>query len=836
MKESKVGVVYALALASGAAALAHELLWTRRLLDVIGGTAEASARVLGAFFLGLALGASVATRLVPRVKRPLRTFAWIELVIALLCVPAVILPDLSDALWHWLGPEAFTTSTSAWVEFGLSSAIVIPPAFAMGSTLPLLAAVLTRLSGATSSSGIWLYAANTAGGVLGILAVVNVTLHLLGARGSMLAASSLNVAVAIAAALLARGEAPRLPPLGNAESSEIRSRSENPRPALVILALAAFSGVGILAFEIVALHMKLLLATLSFYAPAAILATVIACLVIAAALVPWLSKRFNPRELIPPLLALGACCMVLAPFTFIWLGQRGEAGGAAGSLGGFTLELGYTTLIVLGPSLICMGTLFPLLLAEASKVAGRLRPTDLGWLLCCNGIGGLLGAELGLNVLLPSFGPYAALGVIALGYAGVAAALALGMRRPRTALAALLAQLVVLWLTIERLPRLPTVNPHLGFEVVEVRSDADGTLAVVEHERSGRALVLNNQYVLGSEKARYDQERQGHLPLLLHAAPKRVGFIGLATGSTASASLAHESVEAVEVFELSRAVVDAARRHFSNLNQDVIAHPKVNIIVEDGRTYLASTRARFDVVVGDLFLPWASGAGRLYSVEHFRAVRTALRRGGVYCQWLPLYQLTQQQYDVVVATLLQAFPEVHTFSNGFHPDRPAVALVAFDGELDWSVPQRRALEVRTQARIVDPAMRHVEALGMLYLGRYTAENHHEARVNTLGNLWLELDAGKQRLTREAREIYLFGQRFNDFVKERIERMQLDDGVPQPVRVQADLGFLLVNWGIARRMNHPAEAALRAKLERELPAALRQDPDADWAAWPGPKSW
>jgi spermidine synthase len=66
-------------------------------------------------------------------------------------------------------------------------------------------------------------------------------------------------------------------------------------------------------------------------------------------------------------------------------------------------------------------------------------------------------------------------------------------------------------------------------------------------------------------------------------------------------------------------------------------------VVEDGRTYIASTSDRFDVISGDLFLPWAPGESRLYSIEHFQAVRRALKSDGIFCQWLAMNQLTRYQ-------------------------------------------------------------------------------------------------------------------------------------------------------------------------------------------------
>ena len=52
----------ALAFLSGAAGLAHQILWTRRLVDVLGASVDTFSKVIGAFFVGLALGAWLASR------------------------------------------------------------------------------------------------------------------------------------------------------------------------------------------------------------------------------------------------------------------------------------------------------------------------------------------------------------------------------------------------------------------------------------------------------------------------------------------------------------------------------------------------------------------------------------------------------------------------------------------------------------------------------------------------------------------------------------------------------------------------------------------------------
>lgn len=67
---------------SGAAALAYEVLWMRRFTVLLGATAPAVAAALTAFFIGLGLGSYLLGRVAPRLRRPLRTFAVLEIVTA----------------------------------------------------------------------------------------------------------------------------------------------------------------------------------------------------------------------------------------------------------------------------------------------------------------------------------------------------------------------------------------------------------------------------------------------------------------------------------------------------------------------------------------------------------------------------------------------------------------------------------------------------------------------------------------------------------------------------------------------------------------------------------
>ena len=149
-------------------------------------------------------------------------------------------------------------------------------------------------------------------------------------------------------------------------------------------------------------------------------------------------------------------------------------------------------------------------------------------------------------------------------------------------------------------------------------------------------ILVNNQYVLGGTRSFLRQQRMALLPAVLHPAPRRVAFIGLGTGISAGGALVDPAVESVTALEISPLVADLSRRYFDEESDHFASDPRAHVVLEDGRIAVAAATDAYDLIVGDLLLPWQVGAGRLYSVEHFRAVRRALAPGGEFCQWLPI--------------------------------------------------------------------------------------------------------------------------------------------------------------------------------------------------------
>ena len=243
---NKIRFAFGLALVSGFSALTHELLWTRRLIDLLGASTESSSRVFGFFFLGLALGSAVAASSINRVKRPWRAVALAEMGIAVFALPMLLLPEWSDWIWPALGMERLVQWPGTVVKTIVSAIIILPPAVCMGLVLPFLSHGLLRWTHRLETDGVRLYAVNTLGGALGLLAAIMCLLPF-GAVTSMICAMALNVVVAAGAFVLDSQFAARIIP--EEQSGRASAQEGSPFPGALLL-VAFISATGILAAEV----------------------------------------------------------------------------------------------------------------------------------------------------------------------------------------------------------------------------------------------------------------------------------------------------------------------------------------------------------------------------------------------------------------------------------------------------------------------------------------------------------------------------------------------------------------------------------------------------------
>lgn len=716
--------LHLLFLASGTAALIYQVLWLRAFAAVFGATAEAAAAILAAFFLGLAFGSDYIGRRVDRTARPLRLYARLELGIAIsaLVVLAMLFlyRALYDDLYRYLAaaPVLFTL-----FKMVLTAVALFPATFLMGGTLPAIGRALVGDTGALGRGGGRLYSANIVGAVIGTLLATFALPLWIGTRGSYLLAVALSLAVAGISGWLARSEPLQTPLAEPADAApRVSEDAAGEAQSLRLLGIAFFSGFATIALQLLWTRMLALVLQNSVYSFGSVVAVFLAGLAIGAALITRLLARLDAWRILRVSLLATAALALITPGLLLTL--TGGLQTYAGHGDWFTHSvstLALTAAVILLP-VIAAGMVLPCVweLWRARPGSG----TRLGRPTAINTVGAILGPLIAGYVALPSIGLGASIMSIGFLYIIVGELAVPRGKRPRHGgpESAVVYSAVLLTFLIVSPTRLPVARIEPGEQLLWSSESARGAVAVVERD-GDRRIKLDNHYALGGSRVVVEERRQGHLPILLHPAPRSVAVIGMGTGITAGAALDHQRVERVVVMELVPEVIEAARDHFATWNAEIVDDPRTEIVAEDGRNYLAGTARRFDVIIGDLFVPWRAGVGALYTREHFLNVKARLQPGGIFAQWLPLWQLSRREFDIIAATFLSVFEHVTLWRGVFSPAGSSLALVAHNGEaaIDLADVEERLVRLRTGGRFHDGFLGDATGFLLLYAGDLSSQ-------------------------------------------------------------------------------------------------------------------
>jgi spermidine synthase len=688
--------VAAVALA-GAAALAYELLWTRLLGLAFGHEQLGVLSVLAGFFAGIALGAALAHARADRLRHPGRVFALLQLIAA---AHALASPWLLTRVGGWL-TIALGLAPSPIVSLLAATLILLPATSAIGASLPVLLAARRQIASDDARGLARLYAFDTIGATIGVLATVHLLLPRLGVMSTAIVAAALGLAAAglgLRAPTRTRASEQAAPDIGHEDPDDGLLRER-----WILYVVIAATGLLGLGLEVVGVRVLAQVFSGTIYS----FADLLAVWLLGTALGSGLHARFSVQALarrpatvlIGLLLALALTvafsAMTAANATTLleWFGNV-DASWTRRQLA----ELA-TVVIVLGPATVLMGACLAHLLA---LIAAGERA---------------IGGALAINALAAATAPFVfglwALGAlgyaqtwssIAWGYLLLALALAWLRRFPprQLALASVLGALGVLAAGAGAGSLVLVEDEGPGWTVLERRESALGVVGVSRTtsapgspEHPLLRLRIDRHFRMGGAMS-IGERRMGHLSLLLAEAGEgdSVVFLGLGTGATAGAGVAYPIARLTAV-ELIPEVIDMLH-YFEATNAHLAADPRARILAADARRFVRADPDKHALIVADLFHPARAGAGSLYAREHFEAAREHLEPHGLFVQWLPLYQLDDITLRVIVRTFIDVFPEAHAMLALYNVETPALGLI---GSVD---PLRLDL-ASLEAALRDPA-------------------------------------------------------------------------------------------------------------------------------------
>ena len=684
-------------LLSGAAGLIYQVAWGKALGLIFGHTVYAISTVLAVFMAGLATGSAWIGRWCENHAQPLSVYGRLEFLVA--ATGALSLAGLAGVRSLYLAayPMVGNFQPLLLVLRFLGAAVVLfLPAFLMGGTLPVLVRGIAQPSAELALRVSLLYWVNTLGAVGGTLLAGFVLLPAYGLRLTIASAVVLNLLSAVVALRIGKhgipASAPRLLEVAVSRTTKNSSAAE-PAQNSSSFFLFLFAVVGGTAFAYEIAWTRLLEITIgsSTYAFTLMLATFLAGMVIGSAL--FQSFLGRSKGISPSIFSGTQTCTAIASLSslilFPWIASiippllRATHQTFAGLL---FAQFAVSSLTVL-PLAVVFGFNFPavVVLVGEAKGDGAGESATVGRAYAANTLGAIVGAVAAGFWLVSWLGSFKLVAFTA--GVNLLVAIALELRassRGALRLVVNVACLVAVFFvglspsfnnkSVLSLSAVLYGNSYQGRLTLSEIAATNDLVFAVDGVNASIAVVRSDNYsalrINGKTDASTgDAQTQlllGHLGAAFHPAPRRVLIIGFGSGMTASAVSQYPDVERIDCVEIEPAVTRAAP-YLEKLNRGVMDDPRLQVVFDDARNFLLTSREKYDLIISEPSNPWIAGIATLFTDEFYSAVRQRLAPGGMFVQWVQSYSLAPDDLRMVIGTLAPHFPDV-TLWRGEGPD------------------------------------------------------------------------------------------------------------------------------------------------------------------------
>ena len=681
---------------SGFAGLIYESIWSHYLKLFLGHAAYAQTLVLAIFMGGMALGSWLCSRFSGGWKNLLVGYALAEAVIgacALAFHPLFV--AATDAAFDSVLPALGSEFAATWFKWCLGTALILPQSVLLGMTFPLMSGgLIRRHPDAPGASLAMLYFTNSLGAAIGVLASGFFMIARLGLPGTIQAAGLMNLALAAAVWLIARGaEPPPALPLAAVQDGDRGYFG-------MLLAAALLTGAASFIYEIGWIRMLSLVLGASTHSFELMLSAFIFGLACGGY---WVKRRIDRTadptrllgvvQVVMGLLAIATLPLYGAMFdamTWIMKGvARTETGYALYHVSSHVIALA-----IMFPATFCAGMTLPLI--TYALLRRGYGEKSIGAVYAANTLGAILGvfaaAHLGLpllglkNLIAAGAAIDTLLGVYLLWRAArerqalsggrVLPAGAGGLVLPAAAGGVVALALILAFgavkFDVHRMVsgvfRHGTIFTAADIKPLFYKDGKTATVSLVEfpegtsirtNAKSDGAINLKAGPRISDEVT---MVLTAVLPLAFKPEAKNAAIIGMGTGLTVHTMLANSKIDAVDTIEIEPAMVEAARG-FNARNANAYADPRSHIRIDDAKTFFSTHNGKYDIIISEPSNPWVSGVSSLFSNEFYHLVRRYLKPGGVLVQWFQLYEIDVSLVASVLRALGENFPDYVIYAS-----------------------------------------------------------------------------------------------------------------------------------------------------------------------------
>ena len=770
----RVAIVSAILFLSGCSALLFQTLWLRLSGLAFGNSIWSAALILSSFMAGLALGSAIAASTSLGRLRPLRVYAGLEMIVAIIgCTLVFGLPLLGE----WMRPvfQAFWNHQQILngLRFAVSFLILLIPTTAMGLTLPvLLGDPLLKHQEFSRGMG-FLYGANTLGAMAGALLGEMYLVQRCGLLGTAWTAAGVGCAAAATAWMFA----PEPASAGKAPSRLRLGLSLGRQLPWSLLFVSMGTGAILLGLEVIWVRFLRLYVASTSIAFSVMLAVVLAGIGLGSIGGSLIPQRVLPRRQMLPLLLILAASATLLSYLFFPVPVRPANIPAFDRA--FAQQIGLLSLALMFPVAFLSGALLP---AIATCIQSEVNDwtNSTGLTIFFNTIGAACGPLLAGFLFLPRLGFQSSLILCAALYAGLALLTSRkeswSARRLSGIAMVSLSAAFVLILAIFPYHRdeIHFANARRPYEVdgsalfKKIEGTAD-TFQLLRRELYGQPYyyrLVTNCYSMSGTLPRSQRYMRlfAYLPLALRPASENALLVGYGVGVTADAFLRDARLKQLDIVDISKEVFDLADSYTGPGYSNPLRDPRVATFVQDGRFFLQACPGRYDIITGEPPPLKTAGSVNLYTQQFFSLMKGRLKDGGIASFWLPIYQITVDETKAILRAFRNVFPNASLWATsdlewimiGIRPP-----LQEPNQELAhrlWSDPSsgsdlvRSGLEVPEQmpalfvmdAEEIDRMTQGVAPLDDFYPKRLTDAQPELKAAYRLGSTYLEASGAQQR--------------------------------------------------------------------------------------------
>lgn len=692
---------------SGFAIMAGEILWVREVGLRFGDTVLSASIVIAVFFAFAAGGAWQGGRDSCICVQPLCRFAVVEMLVGVSALGCFFLGN------GWISPWlAGCEPITARLAYAVALAAV--PSFLSGYGFPFLVAGIVQLQKERVTKAGLFYTSSLVGAALGTLMGGLFLPMNFGYRYTFFLIFAVEISLGFFLLLFAR----RQPRQKKREHSEKVILDIGIQKAGWFL--AGMSGVFSMILEGAVFQYGRLLFDGSIFSVTFLMAAFILSLGAGSGVVTLLRRRIALRVLLLAVLGgVGILCLAYPQILqFALLHEEWFVFGKAGLLQDFL-----KVFLLFFPISMLAGGVFPL--------AWELTPQRyqhgfaMGQLLAWNKLACAAGMFVLPFLLMPIMGVYGSFVLVGGAYVSLALYFT-WLLYDKKRLACLVIGLLLFGVPVGVISwQKSPILLQEGDRLLAYESGAFGMAAVVDDRVGSRHIILNNSYMLnGTGDALLSQQQEAWLPLLLCKEPKRVLFIGMASGISATAVLDYP-VEELVAAELVPEVASMAKAYFHDWNAALFADARVKIVVNDGKSVLYQQEEPLDAVICDLFLHYQDGVAQMYSKEFFTSVLEKLTKNGIFCLWLPAYQIDEEMGNIILRTFREVFPAAILIRGNMDPAQPIIGLIGSPQPLDFSTARLAERLERFQTNykngLTSPFLKSVDTYRLCFMGDLQGE-------------------------------------------------------------------------------------------------------------------